>query len=126
MPKLAIAVVALVSACHMGSQTSTDAGPANTIDVNAYPLRLNPSANGHVLVMGGAEGCHNVSADVDLYALMAAINNSEPTSCELLSDPVWQTCRFGEVYAKADKSDCICRVGGKEPKTMACPKPTAN
>jgi hypothetical protein len=85
-------------------------------------VRLNPFANGHVLVMGGAEGCHNVSADVDVQDLMAAINKTEPTSCDAMSDPAWQTCRFGEVYAKADKSECICRVGGKDPKTMTCPK----
>jgi hypothetical protein len=115
-----IVLVAFACACHTGSQTSADAS-ASAIDPNAYPLRLNPSANGQILVMGGAEGCHNVPGDVDLGALMGAINKSEPTSCDALSDPAWQTCRFGEVYAKADKSECICRSGGKEPRTMTCP-----
>jgi hypothetical protein len=119
MSKLA-ALAALVCACHTGSQTSADAAPG--LDVGAYPTRLNPSANGKVLVMGASEGCHYVAGDVDIYGLMAAINASEPTSCEPMSDPAWQTCRFGEVYAKADKSECICRVGGKDPKTMTCPK----
>jgi hypothetical protein len=84
---------------------------------------MNPgSKDGTVIVMGGAEGCHNIAADVAVEGLMAAIDKSEPTSCESLSDPVWQTCRFGEVYAKADKSECVCRIGGKDPKVMSCPK----
>ncbi len=118
----AIALVAVLSACHVGDQTA-DAGAVSNLDVSAYPSRMNPgSKDGTVIVMGGAEGCHNIPADVAVPGLMAAIDKSEPASCERLSDPVWQTCRFGEVYAKADKSDCICRIAGKEPKAMSCPK----
>ncbi len=118
-----LTVIAFGSACHVGSQTSADAGPVNTIDISAYPVRANPVApDGRIVVMGGAEGCHEVPSDVDVDGLMAAINKSESTGCELLSDPSWQTCRFGEVYAKADQSECVCRASGKGPKTMPCPK----
>jgi len=120
MSKRVIVLAAFACACHAGSQSTVDA--SSTLDVSAYPLRLNPSANGKILVMGGAEGCHYVAGDVDIDKLMDAINKSEPTSCDALSDSAWQTCRFGEAYAKADKSECVCRASGKEPKTMTCPK----
>src|SRR5450631_2087939 len=101
--KHAVVLALLAAACHTGSlQTSDEAGAASAVDVNAYPTRVNPiTATGRVVVMGGAEGCHNVPADVDVSALMAAIDKSEAAGCELLADPVWATCRFGEVYAKA-------------------------
>jgi hypothetical protein len=102
--------------CHTG-----DARPQPDADISGYPLRLNPEHGGLAVYMGGSEGCHNVPANVDVAGLMEAINETEPASCALLSDPAWRECPFGAVYAKPDATACVCRTTGAAPKPMRCP-----
>ena len=118
-----VAITALV-ACRAGSGSPmlSDSSP-DTIDVAAFPARLNPELpGGMVLYMGGGEGCHGIPASVDVPDLMAAINESEPTTCAPLTDPAWKECRFGAVYARPDRSKCVCRATGTPARTMACPR----
>jgi hypothetical protein len=118
----------LVAACRAGSnggQAGAEAageGSVETIDPNTYPTRLNPTGpGGKVLYMGDTEGCHLVSAGVDVPDLMAAINSTEPTGCGQMAHEAWKECRFGAVFANRDLSACICRATGKPAREMSCP-----
>ena len=123
LASVSVVITGLV-ACRAGtsSPTLSDASP-DTIDVAAFPARLNPELpGGMVLYMGGGEGCHGILASVDVPDLVAAINKSEPTTCAPLTDPAWKECRFGAVYARPDRSKCVCRATGTPARTMACPR----
>ena len=121
-----LAVAGLLATAVVGCHPDSGAAArpdASMVDLLAFPARVNPEmVGGLVLYMGGGEGCHAIPATVDVEGLMVAINKDCGTSCAPLADPAWRECPYGAVYAKPDRSGCVCRTSDKAPRQMTCPK----